>query len=329
MGVKLKTVKALFSNSGNRCAFPDCKIKLVNKEQIVIGEICHIKAQSDGGPRFDENQTEEERHDYNNLILLCPTHHKLIDSDVNTYKVEVINKFKSEHEENFTAIPEELILDILIEKIINTSGLFLFKDSNVVNINSPGSYTIVNQNIVENKSEIPESIVEISQHVSSKEKPLSWCTTALLSYATKNKLNELEDLCRIELNGVRLENIQSTLLKHRKVDVFVSPIKVDSVHSMFGTISDIATEFRKHDYFEETKYVYPFSLVHIEQTINKFGEQSRDRFYIMTQNASDFEGAHANPDFNFDVYIYFLDEVHITVYENIRQNLLKYCTSLI
>ena len=43
-----KTMKSLFARSGNRCAFPDCYAPLVEENDIVTGEVCHIKARNAG-----------------------------------------------------------------------------------------------------------------------------------------------------------------------------------------------------------------------------------------------------------------------------------------
>jgi hypothetical protein len=51
----------------------------------VTAEICHIKAQSAGGPRYDPDQTDKERHGFDNLLLLCGDHHKVVDADPATY----------------------------------------------------------------------------------------------------------------------------------------------------------------------------------------------------------------------------------------------------
>ncbi len=80
-------IKRLFAHSGNRCAFPQCPLGLIQGE-TVVGEICHIRAAKPDGPRYDVSQTAEERHGYENLILLCPTHHTVIDADPESYTVE-------------------------------------------------------------------------------------------------------------------------------------------------------------------------------------------------------------------------------------------------
>ena len=94
----VSTIKHLFALSGNQCAFPKCPLPLVDDMTgKVTGRICHIKARSVGGPRFDPTQNSEQRHDFSNLLLLCPIHHDVIDSDLEAYTVERLT-IKSEHE---------------------------------------------------------------------------------------------------------------------------------------------------------------------------------------------------------------------------------------
>ncbi len=45
-----------------------------------FGELAHIHAVSEGGPRHKYGMTNEEKNNIDNLMLLCPTHHHLIDS---------------------------------------------------------------------------------------------------------------------------------------------------------------------------------------------------------------------------------------------------------
>jgi len=98
------TLKKLFALSGNSCAFPDCPAPLVDDEtDIVIGDICHIKARKPDGPRYDASQTNEERNSYENLIAMCKPHHTIIDHEDtrNEYPVERLLKFKEDHEAQY------------------------------------------------------------------------------------------------------------------------------------------------------------------------------------------------------------------------------------
>mgnify|MGYP003678222117 CR=1 FL=1 len=61
----------------------------------IVGEICHIQARRRKGPRYNPDLTLAERNEYKNLLLLCRTCHKLVDSDVETYTVEYLTELKS------------------------------------------------------------------------------------------------------------------------------------------------------------------------------------------------------------------------------------------
>ena len=63
------TIKRLFAVTGNKCAFPRCPLALVDEASgKVTGRICHIKARQVGGPRFDRDQSDDERNAFENLI---------------------------------------------------------------------------------------------------------------------------------------------------------------------------------------------------------------------------------------------------------------------
>ena len=95
-----KTRDRLYSLSGNQCAFPDCNVKLFDEDGTNISNICHIEAASPGGERYNANSTDNDRRNYENLILLCSNHHTET-NDVNKYTVEVLKKMKREHEAKF------------------------------------------------------------------------------------------------------------------------------------------------------------------------------------------------------------------------------------
>jgi hypothetical protein len=117
-----KTRERLYSLSSNQCAFPNCNVKLFNEEGTNISNICHIEAAYPDGERYNANSTDDERRNYENLILLCPNHHKETD-DINKYTVEVLKKMKRYHEAKFLK-PQILrkhisVLNIVINYIGN------------------------------------------------------------------------------------------------------------------------------------------------------------------------------------------------------------------
>lgn len=95
-----KTLKRLFGLSGNKCAFPGCNTVLVNQRNALDSNICHIEAANVGGERYNPDMTDEQRADYENLILLCRQHHDETNDEA-VYTVEVLKDMKRSHESNY------------------------------------------------------------------------------------------------------------------------------------------------------------------------------------------------------------------------------------
>jgi hypothetical protein len=91
------TIKRLFTRSQNQCAMPKCTSPILIGS-TVVGEICHIRARRKNGPRFDPLLTSAQRDEYPNLILLCATCHKRVDSEPHTFTVDLLAEIKEFHE---------------------------------------------------------------------------------------------------------------------------------------------------------------------------------------------------------------------------------------
>ena len=95
------TIKMLFGFAGARCSMCRTKLTLNATEKdkaAQIGEIAHIIGSSEDGPRGDGNFPKEKLDDYENLILLCPTCHKKIDKQPNSYSPSDLREIKINHE---------------------------------------------------------------------------------------------------------------------------------------------------------------------------------------------------------------------------------------
>lgn len=110
MSITNKSIKLLWSNAAGRCSFRNCGERLSVEEAegvtpYTIGEMAHIKGNNPGSNRYDVQQLASERDDYQNLILLCPTHHTLIDKIENeeAFPVELLHEMKREHERFISA----------------------------------------------------------------------------------------------------------------------------------------------------------------------------------------------------------------------------------
>ena len=114
-GPSATTIKRLFALSGNRCAFPGCTNSLFDQNGALIADVCHIAGDKPDAKRYDPIQTEERRQGFNNLIVLCANHHRVIDSDEVTYTRPALREMKRSHEA--TATEEFVISDRQAEKI--------------------------------------------------------------------------------------------------------------------------------------------------------------------------------------------------------------------
>lgn len=117
----VKTLRRLFALSGNRCAFPKCTVAMV-VEGVNVGEVCHIKAARSGGPRHDADQSDEDRHGFDNLILLCGVHHTVVDDDETAYTVERLAEMKCSHEAKATPLSDEAAAAGAAVLSLNQSG---------------------------------------------------------------------------------------------------------------------------------------------------------------------------------------------------------------
>jgi len=95
------TVKKLYSLHNNQCAFPGCKQELITTDKgINVSDMCHIEGGDEKSPRYNPSLGPAELNDYENLILMCKVHHKIIDTDTATFTVSYLKKLKNKHEKN-------------------------------------------------------------------------------------------------------------------------------------------------------------------------------------------------------------------------------------
>ena len=90
--------KELLSVSGNKCAYPNCDFELLTDDGSFLGNICFIESIANGAPRHNPQRPSQELVGLDNLILLCPNHHQLIDSQVHVHTAEWLKKTKIIHE---------------------------------------------------------------------------------------------------------------------------------------------------------------------------------------------------------------------------------------
>ncbi|MFF1610282.1 hypothetical protein ACFVYA_21090 [Amycolatopsis sp. NPDC058278] len=86
--------RRLYLASGNRCAYLGCEQALMSTEEVLVGEIAHIEGALPNSARFNLKMSNETRRGYDNLLLLCGTHHTTIDRDVERWTVATLEELK-------------------------------------------------------------------------------------------------------------------------------------------------------------------------------------------------------------------------------------------
>ena len=126
--IPLKIQNLLWARAAGRCEFEGCNhdltSELLTQDTENEGQIAHIIAASQKGPRGTEDSANLQDK-IENLMLLCPEHHKLIDGDNRTkYTVDCLREMKRKHEERIdlaTGIsPEKQSLIVLYTSSIGT-----------------------------------------------------------------------------------------------------------------------------------------------------------------------------------------------------------------
>lgn len=148
-----KTIKRLFALSGNICAYPGCSLAIVESAGVVTGEICHIHARREGGSRWEASQSETERHGFDNLILLCRQHHKVIDSQPDIYTAETLREMKTIHE-GVAGRAEQAADGFFAKILLNDLRITVTSNSGNVAINSPGAIQAHTVNVKTTRSTV-------------------------------------------------------------------------------------------------------------------------------------------------------------------------------
>ena len=99
----------LWTISAGRCQYRGCNKTLhqdiLTKRQFNRAYIAHIVADVSGGPRGDRKRSPLLANKLENLMLLCDTHHRLIDKiDVAGHDEAVLIKMKKEHEDRVATV---------------------------------------------------------------------------------------------------------------------------------------------------------------------------------------------------------------------------------
>src|SRR5699024_8468466 len=112
----------LWGKAAGRCQYNACNKALwlddLTKAEFNSAYIAHIVARSVNGPRGDKELSDKLKYDLNNLMLLCDTHHRLIDhGDEKGHSVDRLTEMKVNHEkrvEFLTSVVSDKISTVLL-----------------------------------------------------------------------------------------------------------------------------------------------------------------------------------------------------------------------
>lgn len=115
MAISDRIKRLLWSRSGGFCQNTSCRVDFFtffeDRSISSIEELAHIIARSDSGPRANQQLKKTMRDEYENIILLCPNCHTLIDKNPEQFPVELLLRWKSDH--------EKIIKDAFVVPIFN------------------------------------------------------------------------------------------------------------------------------------------------------------------------------------------------------------------
>jgi len=92
---RLPVIKQLFFEAVG-CAYPGCTEPLVFDDRgvaTVVAEIAHIRSEKLGGPRYDPDYVGDI-DGVENLLVLCPKHHKPVDRHESKYSIGELLEWK-------------------------------------------------------------------------------------------------------------------------------------------------------------------------------------------------------------------------------------------
>lgn len=319
-----QTIKKLFAVSNNLCAFPKCSQVMVDiKAGIVIGELCHIKAKNSDGPRFDTKQTDQDRNSFDNLILLCPNHHSIIDSDIESYTVARLLKMKKEHEEN--AVNQFECPEYAIEQIARTNLYTntVSHSENVIQTINPvgGQYAHTIQNFKELIDyEKVYTYADILANLYSNDKRLSEILANTLNLANKMNDKDLSRLCINELSGWSGEDPDK--IPYRIKEVYISLYTIKNAYN-FTTNEELWNELsRRSDEFILKEFLFNEGVPCFEQSIENNKSVNHNSSYIhFEEKQGNFYPEMSNPE--LIIHIYAKGDTYIKIINGIKNNLAK------
>lgn len=208
----------VWARSGNRCAFPDCNHELVvgdtkSDDESVIGDEAHIVAREPNGPRGDDPLPEDARDKFDNLILLCRIHHKIVDDHPEKYTKAVLVEFKRQHQD---LVQKSLSFDKTEEIDLKYASLLddLFQMYDIDNWKGWTSGLLSNGQPSISRAKLAQ-LQNLPSHVQSRFWPRKY---EALEKSVHNLINVQQDLTKV---FVKHADFQALDLKETQDDLLI------------------------------------------------------------------------------------------------------------
>ncbi|MEJ2700336.1 MAG: HNH endonuclease signature motif containing protein, partial [Desulfuromonadales bacterium] len=118
MPINERVKRLLWSRSGGYCQNPGCQSDFFtffeNGEISSIEELAHMVARSSDGPRGQGAIPIGQRDEYENIILLCPSCHSLVDKNPTQFPEALLLQWKAVHEQK--------IKDVFVAPVFTSRG---------------------------------------------------------------------------------------------------------------------------------------------------------------------------------------------------------------
>jgi len=135
MNISEVDLKILWGKAAGRCSYPGCSNNCISyfekSGDKILGEMAHVIPQSSDGPRGTAGIKGPDT--YENLILLCPYHHEMIDKAPADFPNELLQR-------NCAAISPELsgdanhLCQVILEFRVGRASDFFEKQRNILKV---------------------------------------------------------------------------------------------------------------------------------------------------------------------------------------------------
>lgn len=103
MAIADRVKRQLWASSAGLCQNPTCRDDLfrvlADGAMTSIDELAHVIAQKPDGPRGDDQLALNARDEFENIVVLCPTCHTLVDKAPKQFSPELLLNWKKTHQE--------------------------------------------------------------------------------------------------------------------------------------------------------------------------------------------------------------------------------------